>query len=103
MLRALLIVAALAAPALAEDTHETHDDLLGFALAAEGDGFVVRSDAYTVTFPRKPTVQTMPFEVNGQDEKARALLAMLTGDNLGFILRPIPRQRSLDLAEELTS
>jgi hypothetical protein len=102
MVRALVVVMIGASPALAKDV-VTATGTLDFELVDRGATVVLRSKAYAITFPGKPTLQPLQFDVGS--DKAQALNATFAGGTgaYGITVRPIPMYWGISPAVELVT
>ena len=90
MRRALVCLVITTTPAFAKDV-VTPTGKLDFELVQRGDAYVLRDEAYSITFAGKPTVDLLPFKFENEDFPAVSALLTSPTDAVGFSVKPMPK------------
>jgi hypothetical protein len=94
MLRALLVVMMCASPALAKDV-VAPTGVLDFDLVEHDGSFILRSNAYAITFPSKPVVQQKWFDVGTTKAEGMMAYVLTPTGSYAISVRPMPRNRPI--------
>lgn len=89
-MRWVLLLILAAAPAIADDAGPASDQL-DFALTQHGDSYTLHDDAYTVTFPGKPTLQSLTFPVGQAQGHGLVASLIASTSEYSVLFKPVPR------------
>jgi hypothetical protein len=93
MRRALLCIVMTTSSAFAKDV-VTRTGKLDFELVQRDKSYVLRDEAYTVTFPGKPTVELTTFKFQNEDFQAVTAIFLSPTGSYGIFIKPMPKHWS---------
>lgn len=91
-MKGLLVICLLAAPAAAKPT-----GVLDFDLSEKGSAWVLSDDAFSLSFPGKPSVEMADQQAAGMTVHTMAATYIAGNDVFGFFAVPVPKGVEYDV------